>query len=105
LPLSQCEALVLVPEVDWLNARIDRRFHQMLSEGALDEARANLNGWDPKRPSSKAIGGPELIAHLRGEIGLDEATEAATMTSRQYAKRQRTWFRSNMRSWRQVSLP
>jgi DNA repair photolyase len=73
--------------------------------GALDEARANLPGWDAKLPSSRAIGGPELIAHLRGEIGLDEATEAAILASRQYAKRQRTWFRSNMKAWRQLSLP
>ncbi len=94
-----------MPEVSWLNARIDRRFQQMLTEGAVDEARANLEGWDPRRPSSKAIGGPELIAHLRGELTLQAAVEAATVASRQYAKRQRTWFRSNMKAWRQVSLP
>jgi tRNA dimethylallyltransferase len=105
LPIHQAEALVLVPDVDWLNDRIDRRFHQMLSEGALDEAQANLADWDERRPSSKAIGGPELISHLRGEKGLDEATKAATLASRQYAKRQRTWFRSNMKAWRQVFLP
>lgn len=105
LPVASVEALVLVPDVSWLNARIDRRFHQMLAEGALDEARTNLADWDPARPSSKAIGGPELIAHLRGETTLDEATGAATLASRQYAKRQRTWFRSNMKAWRQVSLP
>lgn len=105
LPRDRAEALVLVPEVPWLNARIDRRFHRMLTEGALDEARANLADWDPRRPSAKAIGGPELIAHLRGETTLDEATAAATLASRQYAKRQRTWFRSNMKDWRQVSLP
>lgn len=104
LPLAGVEPVVLVPEVDWLNARIDRRFHQMLAEGALDEARANLPGWDPKRPSAKAIGGPELVAHLRGELPLEAAVEAATLASRQYAKRQRTWFRSNMKSWKKVSL-
>lgn len=105
LPLAGVEPVVLVPEVDWLNARIDRRFHQMLAEGALDEARANLPGWDPKRPSAKAIGGAELIAHLRGELPLEAAVEAATLASRQYAKRQRTWFRSNMKAWKKVSLP
>jgi len=105
LSLSQAEALVLQPEVAWLNARIDRRFHQMLAEGALTEAQANLDGWNPKRPSSKAIGGSELIAVLQGEISLAAATEAATLASRQYAKRQRTWFRSNMRAWKQLSLP
>jgi tRNA dimethylallyltransferase len=105
LPLSQVEAVVLVPDVSWLNERIDRRFQAMLAEGALAEARENLVGWNPKRPSAKAIGGPELIAHLRGEMTLAEATEAATLASRQYAKRQRTWFRSNMRAWLKVSLP
>lgn len=105
LPVQAVEALSLVPDVAWLNARIDRRFQQMLGEGALDEARTNLGAWDPKRPSAKAIGGPELIAHLRGEMSLAEATAAATLASRQYAKRQRTWFRSNMKAWRQVSLP
>ncbi|MBL9061494.1 tRNA (adenosine(37)-N6)-dimethylallyltransferase MiaA [Tabrizicola sp.] len=105
LPLVRADALVLVPEVDWVNARIDRRFKEMLTHGALEEARANLDGWDPKRPSSKAIGGPELIAHIRGELTLAEATEAATLASRQYAKRQRTWFRSNMKAWVKLSLP
>jgi len=105
LPATQAEALVLVPEVSWLNDRIDRRFHHMLTEGALEEARANLPDWNPKLPSSRAIGAPELIAYLRDETSLDQATEAAILASRQYAKRQRTWFRSNMKAWRQLSLP
>lgn len=105
LDLSRTEALVLVPEVDWLNVRIDRRFREMLDEGALDEASANLSNWDPKRPSSKAIGAPELIGHLKGEMSLPAAIEAAVTASRQYAKRQRTWFRSNMKAWRHLSLP
>jgi tRNA dimethylallyltransferase len=105
LPLTDTQAIVLVPEVSWLDARIAHRFAQMLADGALEEARANLPGWDPNRPSSKAIGGPELIAHLRGEITLEAATTAATLASRQYAKRQRTWFRSNMSAWAKVSLP
>lgn len=105
LPLDHAEALTLVPEVAWLNDRIDRRFRQMFHEGALDEARANLSDWDPTLPSSRAIGAPELIAHLRGEVSLSDAIDAAVVASRQYAKRQRTWFRSNMGTWRQLSLP
>lgn len=105
LPLTHAEPLVLVPEVDWLNARIDRRFAAMITEGALNEAAENLPGWTPSRPSSRAIGAPELIAHLRGEITLPEAISAATLASRQYAKRQRTWFRSNMKAWSALSLP
>ena len=105
LRLQATEALVPVPEVAWLNARIDSRFDQMLAEGALEEARANLPDWNPALPSSKAIGAAELIAVLRGQSSLETATEAATLASRQYAKRQRTWFRSNMKAWRQISLP
>jgi tRNA dimethylallyltransferase len=105
LATENSQAIVIVPEVSWLNTRIGHRFDQMLTEGALEEARANLPDWDAKLPSSRAIGGPELIAHLRGGMTLAQATEAATLASRQYAKRQRTWFRSNMRDWRQVSLP
>ena len=105
LLLNHAEALVLAPEVHWLNDRIDRRFAAMLAEGAVEEARANLAGWNPRLPSSRAIGGPELVAHLRGEFGLDAAVRAARLASRQYAKRQRTWFRSNMRDWRLISLP
>jgi tRNA dimethylallyltransferase len=105
LPLSGVEALVLRPEVGWLDARIARRFGQMMDQGALEEVRAELPSWDPARASAKAIGAPELVAHLRGETDLDTAIAAATLASRQYAKRQRTWFRSRMKNWREVSLP
>lgn len=105
LPLSKAAALVIDAPVDWLNARITRRFDQMLENGALDEARANLDGLDPKRPASRAIGGPELIDFLKGKKTLDEAREAAIISSRQYAKRQRTWFRSRMGHWTNSSPP
>lgn len=104
LPLSGAEALVLKPEVAWLNARIDLRLDQMIAQGALEEARRELPFWTPSRPSARAIGAPELIAHLRGEVGLEEAISAAKVASRQYAKRQRTWFRSQMGSWTPIEL-
>lgn len=102
LPLVQAEALVLRPAVEWLDARIARRFHAMIEMGALDEARAALPDWSPQLPSSRAIGAPELIAHLKGETTLSEATLAAILASRRYAKRQRTWFRSRMADWREM---
>ena len=105
LPRADCEALVIIPEVAWLNTRIDARFAAMIAAGALDEARAALPHWQPRQPWARAIGAPELIAHLRGEMSLDLAVQAATLASRQYAKRQRTWFRSQMKDWRPVSLP
>lgn len=105
LPLAQCEALVIRPDVGWLDARIARRFNMMLEDGALEEARAALPDWDAAQPWAKAIGAPELIAHLQGDISLSEARDAATLASRQYAKRQRTWFRSRMKIWRELALP
>ncbi|MDF1801381.1 tRNA (adenosine(37)-N6)-dimethylallyltransferase MiaA [Thalassovita sp.] len=103
LPLDQVTPILFDVDKDWLNARIARRFDQMLELGALDEARANLPTWDPARLSAKAIGARELIAHLRKEISLDDAREAATIATRQFAKRQRTWFRSKMKTWARYS--
>lgn len=105
LPLSAAEALVLRPDVGWLNDRIDCRFDQMIAAGALDEVAAELPHWAPTRPSSRAIGAPELIAHLHGRLPLPDAIAAAKTASRQYAKRQRTWFRSRMGDWREIALP
>ena len=102
LPLADCAAFVVEAEKNWLTPRIERRFDAMLKMGALDEARANLPHWQPDRLSSKAIGAPELIAYLQGEISLDQAREAATIATRQFAKRQRTWFRARMRNWAKV---
>ena len=105
VPRDQAEAIVLRPDVDWLNRRIDQRFDQMIERGALDEARAELPHWDANLPSSRAIGAPELMAHLRGECRLDAAIEQAKLASRQYAKRQRTWFRNRMHAWTPLMLP
>ena len=105
LPLSQVTALAMMPDPDWLNARIARRFDVMIRDGALDEAAAMEPHWNPDHASAKAIGAAELIAHIRGEISLDAARELAVIASRRYAKRQRTWLRSRMRDWRQIALP
>ncbi len=105
LPLDGCFPIVMDADRDWLNDRIERRFHMMLDAGALDEARAMLPDWDPARQSSRAIGAPEMIAHLRGEMDRDAAIDSAIIASRQYAKRQRTWFRSKMSQWTPHILP
>ena len=103
LPLAACIPLLVEAPTDWLDARIARRFDAMLAGGALEEARAVLPRWDPSLNAAQAIGAPELIAHLRGEMTLDEARAAATLATRRYAKRQRTWFRARMRDWTKVN--
>ena len=102
IPRAAATALLLNAPKDWLDARIARRFDAMLAGGALEEARALLPRWDPTLNAAQAIGAPELIAHLRGETDLDTARAAATLATRQYAKRQRTWFRARMRDWTQL---
>ncbi len=102
LPLGRATALVIEAERDWLAERIDRRFDLMLAEGALEEARAVLPIWEPRALWARAIGAPELVAHLRGELSLAEARIRAQAASRQYAKRQRTWFRARMGAWHKI---
>lgn len=106
-PLIAPEAsdrIVLTSDRDWLAERIDRRFRLMMRQGALDEVRAILPIWQPKALWARAIGAPELLAHLRGEITLEQAVERAIIASRQYAKSQRIFFRGRMRDWRQVRI-
>jgi len=103
LPPDTCTRLLIDAPKEWLNPRIAARFDAMLAAGALDEARANLAGWSLALPSAKAIGAAELIAHLRGETSLSAARDSAIAATRQYAKRQRSWFRARMRDWQRIS--
>ncbi len=96
---DDCQRVLVTSDRDWLAGRIAARFHGMLEEGALDEVRAMLPVWDPQAQWAKAIGAPELVAHLRGHLTLRDATERAIISSRQYAKSQRIWFRGRMRDW------
>ena len=97
---ADCQRLVITADRDWLADRIAQRFDAMLDQGALDEVRAMLPLWDPAAQWAKAIGAPELIAHLQGHLTLAQARERAVIASRQYAKAQRIWFRGRMRDWR-----
>jgi tRNA dimethylallyltransferase len=87
----------LMPDRDALLRQIDARFDAMMASGALDEVRA-LAGrhLDPNLPAMKAHGVPWLIRHLDGEIALAEAIEGGKRDTRQYTKRQATWFRNQL---------
>ncbi|MEX0348465.1 MAG: tRNA (adenosine(37)-N6)-dimethylallyltransferase MiaA [Paracoccaceae bacterium] len=102
LPLSQSVPIVMENDRDWLLDRINRRFDAMLAGGALDEVAAMRQRYDPNLPSCKAIGVPEIVAYLDGDIHLEGARERATIATRQFAKRQRTWFRARMGDWHKV---
>lgn len=107
VPPERVRKILLMPERADLRARIDRRFDMMVEAGALDEARALLaRSLDPALPVMKAIGVRELGAHLEGKLSLEEAVERAKAASRQYAKRQATWFRNRFDgSWQVAELP
>ena len=90
---------VLSPPREEVLERIDARLKIMVELGILDEARS-LVGVDPSLPAAKALGVPELVRHLSGEIELAEALEAVRVATRQYAKRQQTWFRNRMKEWK-----
>lgn len=104
LPPQGAVKITLDVPTDWLNARIAKRFDMMIAQGGLEEARAMLPHWDPAHQSSKAIGAPEMIQYLQGHLSLEDATQAAVIASRQYAKRQRTWFRSKHKDWAKFDI-
>lgn len=89
---------VLAPSREELNRRIDTRFESMLARGAMEEAAA-LAGLDPSLPAAKILGLRELQAVRAGALLLAEATTLAQTATRQYAKRQMTWFRQRMKDW------
>ncbi len=85
--------LVLLPPRVWLIERCERRFERMVEAGAIDEVRAlTARRLDPSLPAMKAIGVVDLAEYLAGDISLDHAIAAAQVDTRQYAKRQYTWF-------------
>jgi tRNA dimethylallyltransferase len=89
--------VLLAPERGWLRNRIESRFDAMLAAGVLAEVRVVFDRLpDPRWPGLKAHGAPELFSHFRGELSLDEARRIAIDHTRQYAKRQMTWFRHQM---------
>ncbi len=100
-PLPPVEARVatiaLVPPRDLLYAACDGRFDAMMADGALEEARAlDALGLDDSLPAMKAVGVPQLLGHIRGEIPLADAVAAAKQATRNLAKRQLTWIRHQM---------
>jgi tRNA dimethylallyltransferase len=100
------ERMVLNPPVAVLRVRIARRFASMFVNGAVEEVRALLAlGLDRSLPAMKAIGVREISAWLAGRLSEEQAIEHAIVATRQYAKRQRTWFRNRMADWSFLDPP
>ncbi len=97
LDLATAAKIFVMPDRDALLGRINARFDAMMAAGALEEVRALASrGLNPRLPAMKAHGVPWLVRHLKGEIGEAEAVEQAKLETRQYTKRQATWFRNQL---------
>jgi tRNA dimethylallyltransferase len=89
------KTILLEPPRDLLYATCDARFEKMLASGVLEEIRALANrNLDAALPAMKALGIPNLLRHLAGEMSLEEACKASQQVTRNYVKRQGTWFRN-----------
>ncbi len=86
--------LILLPPRDWLYARCDARFDKIFSDEGIEEVRSLLERRLPAlAPVMRAIGVPEIAAFLHGELTRAQALASGRIATRQYAKRQYTWFR------------
>jgi len=101
---ARARKLVVLPDRKVLHERIDRRFGKMLESGAVDEVRALLSLHPaPDLPIMKAIGVREIAEMLEGRMSREEVVERGSALTRQYAKRQMTWFRNQMdESWERI---
>jgi len=102
---DQARKIVVLPDRAVLHQRINGRFEKMLQQGAEDEVGALLAlGLPAEAPVMKAIGVSQIAAMLKGEMTRDEVLEKGAAATRQYAKRQMTWFRNQMDdSWERLT--
>jgi len=98
--------VLLLPPRDWLYKRCDTRFEMMMERGAVAEVEALLLRNLPQdAPVMRAIGVPEISAYLNGTLHHDEALARGKIATRQYAKRQFTWFRNQAPiAWPRIEL-
>lgn len=105
LPSSTTIRMVIDTDRDLLYRNSERRFDNMLAAGALDEVMAlAAKKYDTDLPIMRALGVQPLLAHLRGRIDLATAVDATKTETRNYIKRQITWQKSNMSSWKRLSV-
>lgn len=102
---STSKKIILLPDRPTLHERIENRFTKMFANGALQEVEHLLTlGIDTNHTSMKAIGVRELSAYIKGLMTQDEAIERSIIATRQYAKRQSTWFRNQLDSdWLRIT--
>ncbi|MFL2769862.1 MAG: tRNA (adenosine(37)-N6)-dimethylallyltransferase MiaA [Rhodospirillaceae bacterium] len=99
LPNSEYFSVLFVPPREEIYGACNSRLVTMVGDGALQEVQVLINrALDPKLPVMKALAVAELAAHLNGKISLEEAIAIAQQRTRNYAKRQNTWFKNQFRA-------
>jgi tRNA dimethylallyltransferase len=88
--------MILLPPREWLAERCDARFEVMFEEGQEEVAALMVRGLDPALPVMRAIGVSEIMAYQRRSLRESDAKESGKLATRQYAKRQYTWFRRQL---------
>ena len=103
---KKTKKIVLSVDKILLNKIIDLRFDKMIASGAIYECQRVLDEgfWDYTMPSSKIIGAQELVLYLQNLKSLKDAIFEAKIKTHQFAKRQRTWFRKNMKNWKTIEI-
>ncbi|HEX2146771.1 MAG TPA: tRNA (adenosine(37)-N6)-dimethylallyltransferase MiaA, partial [Pseudorhizobium sp.] len=101
---ERARKIVVLPDRDILRERINRRFETMFDDGAVEEVQALLaRDPDSSLPAMKAIGVAQISEMLAGRMKPHEVVERASALTRQYAKRQMTWFRNQLdETWERV---
>lgn len=103
LPPGSWTGLVIEPDRRRLYDNCDQRVDLMMEQGALDEVRALASrNLSYALPAMKAVGVRELTALIKGELSRGQAVDALKQATRNYAKRQLTWFRNQTPGWRRV---
>ena len=102
---GEFECQLLMPEREELYANCDRRFLAMMERGAIEEVeRLVARGLDPALPAMKILGVREIAGYLRGEVTRERAVALAQQMTRNYAKRQMTWFRNQWEKYAPVVI-
>ena len=103
LPEAKFFVIKIMPTQKELDERCYLRFDKMMTQGALEEVK-NLKeqNLDKNLPAMKALGVPELMSYLDGKMSLEEAIELAKLHTRQYAKRQLTWFKKQLKADKEI---
>ena len=98
-PNAEFEVYKIIPDMKELEERCYKRFDVMMQLGALDEVKyLHRRNLDRNLPSMKMLGVPELLSYFDGDSTLEDAVSLAKLHTRQYAKRQLTWFRNRLKN-------